>query len=80
MIDHATRVREHADALKAAIADAVADGYRVDGVGNLNGIGVSETAKVKQPKPEAESAPTVAVVEESPAQSDKPSGFSRFES
>jgi hypothetical protein len=53
MIDHATRVRECADALKAAIADAVADGYRVDGVGNLDGIGVSETAKVKQPEPES---------------------------
>jgi hypothetical protein len=78
MTDHATRVRECADALKAAIADAVADGYRVDGVGNLDGIGVSETAKVKQPEPEA--APAAPAVEESPASSDKPSGFGRFKS
>jgi hypothetical protein len=74
MTDHATRVRECADALKAAIAAAVADGYRVDGAGNLDGIGVSETAKVKQPEPEATPA------EENPAASDKPSGFSRFKS
>jgi hypothetical protein len=70
MIDHATRVRECADALKAAIADAVADGYRVDGVGNLDGIGVSETAKVKQPEPAADA------VEESP--SDEALGFRPF--
>lgn len=44
-MDHPARVRECAAALKAAVADARAAGYRVDGIGNLDGIGVSETAK-----------------------------------
>ncbi len=44
-MDYAKNVRECADALKAAIAEAVAAGYRVDNVGSLD-IGVSETAKV----------------------------------
>lgn len=48
-MDHATLVRAAATGLKDAVAAARADGYRVDGVGNLDGIGVSETGKVKQP-------------------------------
>ena len=35
--------------LKAAITQATAVGYRVDGVGHLDGIVVSETAKTAQP-------------------------------
>lgn len=69
-MNHATRVRECASALKTAIADAVADGYRVDGVGNLNDIAVSETAKVKQPE-------SVAATPEAAPSFDKPSGFRR---
>lgn len=49
MTDHATRVRDAAQALNAAVGAARADGYRVDGVGNLDGIAVSETAKAKPP-------------------------------
>lgn len=54
-MDHAKRVRDCAAALQAAITDARAAGYRVDGVGSLD-IAVSETAKVKPAEP-AKAAP-----------------------
>jgi hypothetical protein len=50
MTDHATRVRDCASALKTAIQEATAEGYRVAWAGRLaelDTIAVSETGKVK---------------------------------
>lgn len=52
MSDHEKTVREAALALQTAIADAIADGYRVDWPTNAAGldrIAISETSKVTPP-------------------------------
>ena len=60
-------VRDAAAALKTAIAEAEAAGYRVDwpaNAGGLGAIGISETGRMKAaPAPQAEPATAEAVAE-----------------
>lgn len=50
------KVRDAATTLKAAIAEAITAGYRVQGISGLDAIAISETDAVKRAEPDRKPA------------------------